>query len=200
MSKSFRKDLTGQRFGKLVVLEFVPTADQASYWKCECDCGNTRNIRGSRLITGKTVSCGCLGKKHGLNNTRLYQVWADMKSRCYNSNHHWYSRYGGRGIIICDEWRDDFQQFYDWAMSNGYKKGLSIDRIDNNGNYESFNCRWVSILEQSHNRSTNVMVEYCGELICMSEAARLSGISRGTLNKRYRKGERGEELFRPVKR
>ena len=97
--------------------------------------------------------------KHGLKRTRLFSIWSNMKSRCYNQNIKSYSHYGARGITMCDEWKNDFKSFYDWSMSNGYKDDLTIDRIDVNGNYEPSNCRWATIKEQSLNKSTNRVYE-----------------------------------------
>lgn len=207
MSRSFRRDLRGQRFGRLTVLEFVPTEGYRSYWKCMCDCGNIITVAGKRLGNGHTQSCGCLRKeqaakrlyKHGMRNSRLYRIWSKMKERCCNHNISGYKDYGGRGITVCEEWKNDFQAFYDWAMSNGYDDNLTIDRIDNNGNYEPLNCRWVGIEIQARNKRNNVYVEYNGEIITLTEASKLSGISLGTLHLRYSKGDRGEKLFRPVK-
>ena len=162
MSKSFRQDLTGKRFGRLTVLEFVPNDKPHSYWKCQCDCGNITAIKGKNLKSGNSASCGCLRSqmisrrmaRHGFRTTRIYRIHADMKARCYNKKHRQYDDYGGRGIKICSEWNNDFQSFYDWAMANGYDDTLTIDRIDVNGNYEPSNCRWVDIYVQANNKRT----------------------------------------------
>lgn len=161
------KDLTGQRFGHLVVLERAEnTKHGRARWKCRCDCGNTTTVIGFHLIGGTTKGCGCLiveGLKerstvHGKYNTRLYHLWGNMKQRCYNQRDRRYNQYGGRGITVCDEWLHDFMAFHDWAMSNGYDESApfgqcTIDRIDNDKGYRPDNCRWVDMKVQRNNRS-----------------------------------------------
>ena len=208
MSKSFREDLTGQRFGRLTVIEFVPNDKPHAYWKCQCDCGNTIKTTTCSLRSGHSASCGCLNREkiiascrvHGQWNTRLYRIWDKMKTRCYNSNSKAYKDYGGRGITVCDEWKNDFKAFYDWSMANGYTDELSIDRIDVNGNYEPSNCRFADRKTQQRNRRDNIKIEYQGEKQCLVDIARLLGIRPDVLYYRYHKGDRGERLFRPVKK
>lgn len=132
------------------------------YWLCVCDCGNLKEVNGHDLKCGKIKSCGCLYKTshtiHGKSHTAIYRAWQSMKSRCYNINNPCYKRYGGRGISMCDKWKNDFKAFYDWAISNVYKKGLQIDRIDVNGNYEPDNCRWVTPKKNSNNKRNNLYI------------------------------------------
>lgn len=158
-----RFSLIGQRFGMLYVLERHSKKGKVVFYTCKCDCGNLKTVRAGDLRSGRTTSCGCYGQKmleenrkfeHGLSNTRLYSIWDGMKKRCYSPKHESYKYYGGRGITICDEWRNNFKLFYDWALDNGYKEYLTIDRIDVNGNYEPSNCRWVTMKEQAKNKRT----------------------------------------------
>ena len=161
------QDLTGKRYGKLIVLKrdtdyISPSGNRSPQWLCLCDCGNQKNVAGASLKRGITQSCGCLHKetwqkiitKHGQSGTRLHRIWRGMRVRCYDENHHSYAHYGLKGITICEEWKDNFQTFYEWAIANGYNDGLSIDRIDSNGNYEPSNCRWATYSEQNKNRKS----------------------------------------------
>ena len=143
-----------KKYGRLIIVE-----ERKNKLLCLCDCGNTKEIYKYDVLSGRTKSCGCLQRertskantKHGKHNNRLYNIWCGMKQRCYYKNHVRYSRYGGRGITVCDEWVNSFKAFYNWAIENGYKEGLSIDRIDNDGNYEPCNCRWVDYKTQYEN-------------------------------------------------
>lgn len=164
-------DLTGQQFGRLKVIKFIGKAKDRQYlWECECSCEQHTHIivKAGNLKSGNTQSCGCLHKekikkgKHGQTNTKLYGVWNGIKGRCLNSNHKSYGDYGGRGITICEEWLE-FKNFYEWAINNGYKEGLSIERENVNGNYEPSNCRWATAKEQANNTRTNHFIEYNGE-------------------------------------
>lgn len=155
------KDLKGQRFGRLVALDFAGyDNNKKGMWRCKCDCGNEVVVRTNGLTSGNTKSCGCLrkinnGKRtHGMTRTRLGSIYIGMKQRCFNPKTEHYSCYGGRGITICDEWlgKDGACAFFEWAKSNGYKEGLTIDRINVNGNYEPSNCRWVDMHVQALNR------------------------------------------------
>lgn len=166
--KPQRQNLIGQRFGRLTVIDFAGTridsnGKHITYYKVHCDCGNELEVMRSSLKTGKTQSCGCLWEEtittHGLSKKRLYSVWHGMRQRCYNTKTRGYKNYGGRGIKICDEWLGEhgFENFYEWAMANGYdenaKRGdCTIDRINNDGNYEPSNCRWVDLEVQRTNQ------------------------------------------------
>lgn len=149
--------VVGQKFGRLTVLK---RNDLLKKWDCVCECGKYVSVRAAALNNGNTKSCGCLqrditsitGKKHGMEGTKIYNVWKGMKQRCFNSNHKSFKYYGGRGIVVCDEWKNDFQAFYDWAMENGYEEGLTIDRIEAEGNYEPSNCEWVTQKQNNSHR------------------------------------------------
>jgi len=171
-------DLTNQRFNRLVAIKRVgSTKDKKATWLCHCDCGNEKIIIGKELRSGNTQSCGCFNKeqiskackKHDGKGTRLYCIWKNMRQRCFNVNNPKYQRWGGRGITICEEW-NTYTNFRDWALSAGYEDKLSIDRIDNNGNYEPGNCRWATDKEQTRNARSNIvyhgkcLAEWCEEL------------------------------------
>ena len=185
------EDLTGKKFNKLTVLERVGTRWRSPLWKCRCDCGNITYVNSSSLKGGTTKGCGCGEgqslRTHGLSNTRLNKIWDGMKSRCYNKNSTSYKYYGARGIMVCDEWKNDFKAFYDWAINNGYQDGLSIDRINVDGNYEPSNCRWVDSFAQLSNKSTNVYVEYKGKKQTLSQWSRELNIPKSTLGQKLRK-------------
>lgn len=193
-------DLTGQKFGRLEVLQFVEIKNHHSYWLCKCNCGNFTQVTNSQLKSGKTKSCGCLRKEiakqnakklkttHNLTNTRLYNVWRSMKKRCYLKTHKAYKDYGCRGIKVCEEWKNDFMSFYNWAIKNGYQENLTLDRIDVNGDYESNNCRWVNWKTQQNNRRDNIHIQYNGENKTIYEWANMFNIKYYTLWWRIKNG------------
>lgn len=182
------KDITGQRFGRLTVLYRLHNIKGKTKWFCVCDCGNLKEVTLSDLKKGNTQSCGCLYKdihtKHKKCDTRLYCIFGAVKSRCYNKNNKRYKDYGGRGIAVCDEWKDDFMSFYNWAILNGYNDTLTIDRIDVNGNYEPSNCRWVTPKQQARNRRSNRNYTINGETHCLKEWCEIVGLNYRTVQYR----------------
>lgn len=146
---AIRKDIVGKKFGRLTVLDEYIKIPNGTKWKCRCECGNEKYVYRGKLTTGHTKSCGCLTKTaNGLSDHKLYSVWSNMKDRCYNSNNHAYHNYGGKGVILCEEWQS-FVPFYEWAIKNGYKEGLTIERINSNGNYSPDNCEWITLSENT---------------------------------------------------
>lgn len=187
------RDLTGQRFGRLTVIERAKNGKPGIVnWLCKCDCGNYKEVNAYSLHAGLTQSCGCYRNErtsvsnstHGMSKTRIYGIWASMKARCYKPSTDGYENYGGRGIAICDEWLNNPEAFIEWALTHGYKDDLSIDRIDCNGNYEPSNCRWVNWYEQGANKRNNVLVTYKGETHIIAEWSRKTGIKASTINAR----------------
>lgn len=151
-------DFFMKKFGRLIVLN--KNCDRNGYWLCKCECGNQKEIYLYSLKYGKTKSCGCLAievakkthTKHGLKNHALYSVWIDMKNRCYNKKDTNYKYYGARKITVCSEWKSNFRAFYDFAINNGWEKGLEIDRRNNDGSYKPSNCRFVTRSQNNKNR------------------------------------------------
>lgn len=157
----YKHELMGQRFGRLVVTgESEERRNGKVMWDCICDCGTRCKVRSCHLVNGHTKSCGCYSSEkttemnttHGETHTRLHSIWASMKTRCNNPNSKSYAYYGGRGIRVCKLWEDSFEEFRDWALSNGYADDLTLDRKEVNGNYEPCNCHWATWHEQRVNQ------------------------------------------------
>lgn len=203
------KPMIGKQFGLLTVVAEAkkPIGRRQAHWICRCDCGAITNpIDGFKLRSGEIKSCGCYKReltikrntKHSLCNTRIYRIWVGMHERCYNRNSPKYHRYGGRGICVCDEWLNDIEAFYEWAMANGYQENLTIDRIDNDGNYEPSNCRWSTNEEQCNNREHNILITIGGETKTIAQWAKETGLKYRTIHARYNRGWTGESLIRKV--
>lgn len=187
-------DLTGQRFGRLTVISRTQNTKKGqTRWLCRCDCGNESIVTGANLRNGNTRSCGCLhraqlvafgkaAKKHGEYGTRLYRIYRGIITRCTNHNDSRFHYYGKRGIALCPEWRNSFETFRDWALANGYTDKLTIDRIDNNGNYCPENCRWITQAKQTRNTCRNRIIN--GKTI--AEWSELNGIPYKSLWKRLK--------------
>lgn len=184
-------DITGNRYGRLTVIREVERIRYASgnshrVWECLCDCGNIIRCTTDRLRRGNTKSCGCLRKeitskknyKHGGTKTKLYRIWDEMNGRCFCKTNKAYKNYGARGIRVCDEWRKNFSLFRSWALSNGYQEGLTIERIDNNGNYCPDNCKWIPKSEQPKNRRNCHLITFNGKTQTLSEWSRELHVDR----------------------
>ena len=143
------RDLTGQRFGMLLVIKRVENNGPRATWLCQCDCGNQSRSWTQNLLNGLSTSCGCVRTKHSGRKMLLYKTWTSMKTRCRNPKSPSWERYGGRGIRVCEEWLNDFGSFKDWALSHKYEEGLSIDRIENDGNYCPKNCQWLTLSDNA---------------------------------------------------
>jgi len=188
------EDLTGQKFGRLTATKLIRfEKGKKTVWLWDCDCGKQREILVDSVKSGKTKSCGCAkignknGRIHGGIKTRLYRIWHGMKTRCNNVNDKHYSDYGGRGIKIYEEWYD-FSIFQDWADENGYEQNLTIDRINNNGNYEPSNCKWSTTIQQNRNRRNNIYLEINGETKLLIEWCEILNVRYPTAFERRKAG------------
>lgn len=181
------KDLTGQRFGRLVVIERAPSLDWRTYWRCQCDCGNQIIVAARHLASGKTLSCKCLQSenrtRHGLTThtkkSREYAAWIDAKARCFNPNHIGYKNWGGRGITMAPIWQHDPARFI--QDMGPCPEGFELDRIDNDGNYEPGNCRWASHTENNRHKRDTVFLTYAGKTKSLAQWAEEVGLSHSTL-------------------
>lgn len=208
VSKSRHRDLQGQKFGRLTVIREHHKESEKYYWLCKCDCGNEVIVNASNLTSGNSKSCGCYNSEkreetkttHGMYGTRLYIIWNNMKNRCLDENIPRYGDYGGRGIKICEEWKK-FENFQKWALENGYSDDLTIDRMNNEGNYEPSNCRWTNIIEQANNKRNNLLLTYKGKTKTLSEWCRELNLKYHFCYDRLLRGWRVEDTFEipPIK-
>lgn len=200
-------DIKGKKFGRLKTIRITNIKDNKKgySWEFLCDCGNIVIRNGTSVRNGTTQSCGCLQKEryleakqtHGMTKTRTYKIWSQIKNRCLNKNNQYYHRYGGRGITISSDWLI-FENFLKDIGEIPHK--LSIDRIDNNGNYCKDNCRLVSMKIQQNNRSSNKVITYDGKTKTMSEWSDFIGINYKTLKARIRNGWKLERALQPFSR
>lgn len=194
-----RTTIEGKVFGNLTAVRFHSKKGAIPYWLFRCTCGVEKVINAYMVIHGHTKSCGCLRKnvitKHGKVGTSLYTTWRGIKDRCYNKSVKAYKNYGGRGITMCTEWKKDFMSFYNWAIENGYKKGLSIDRINNDKGYCPENCRWVTRKEQNRNYRRNRILTYKGETLCFADLCKKYNVGFTTAYYRLKVGKPLDEVF-----
>ena len=198
-------NLENRRFGSWKVIEKTFVKNGKWYWLCECDCGKIKNVNGGSLTRGLSTNCGCIAaiktgnrsRKHGGRGTRLYSIWKGMRKRCNNPRERSFKNYGGRGIVICNQW-SDFSVFREWALSNGYSEKLTIDRIDNNGNYEPSNCRWTTLKVQAGNTRKNRFIIINGESKTLTEWSKVAKISPSNIFERLKRGITGMELLKPT--
>lgn len=216
-TKEYLSQYIGEKFNMLTILDVQPVSYSRSlYFKCKCDCGNESLVRYDCILKRNQISCGCIekvplyidfdGKEKSMHNIKLYPVWKTMNQRCYNPKNHKYKRYGERGIKVCQEWVETnpngFGNFNSWALSNGYKLGLSIDRIDNNGDYSPTNCRWVNNQTQARNKCTNIIIEYNNEKHCLKKWCEILDLPYNTIFNRIKRYNYSfeEAIARPIKR
>ena len=196
-------DLTGKRFGKLTVISRGDKTPHGTYrWICKCDCGNTISVPTNDLQSQHTRSCGCLRRNSKLNTDSrskhpLYGTWKQMLSRCENPNAHNFSRYGEKGVSVCEEWHD-FWSFVAWSDSvGGRPNGFTLDRIDSSGNYEPSNCRWANIHTQAENKTSSIFLTHDERTETLATWAKLLGLSEQCMYNRYHRGWNEADMFLP---
>ena len=184
-SNKGRIDIRGLYFGRLKVLFYYDTKRKHARWLCECACGNFKVIPGNHLRTGRARSCGCVNKTHGMTGKRIHGIWKNVMARCLwtHKDGRNFRRYKERGITVCDEWKV-FEVFLKWSLDNGYRNGLTIDRINNDGPYSPENCRWATRREQSNNTSSNHYITFNGKTLSIADWSRETGIRASTIQSR----------------
>jgi hypothetical protein len=200
---------SGDKFGRLVVLKEIKQKNKSRYFLCKCDCGKTTERCIKALIKNSISSCGCYQNEFNIKprykqrsdnypylKSRLYSIWTDIKKRCNNTNTRAYKWYGAKGVKVCETWENDFINFMNWSIKNNYSDELTIDRINSNGNYSPDNCRWVSMLVQNNNKSSNRLIEFENQQYTMSQLSRLLGVKYTTLVSKLNKGLTVKEIIR----
>lgn len=188
-------DFVGKKINNLTIVKFLDREKSIRYVFCRCDCGKDKKLKLSEILFGSVKSCGCLVKttlikrntSHGLTAHPLYHVWTGIKERCYNPSALSYKNYGGRGILMCAKWLNDFKCFYDWAIKNGWEQGLEIDRTDNNQIYCPDNCRFVTRKDNARNRRSNVIITFNCETHFLTDWAAILKISISGLHDRLKR-------------
>lgn len=199
------ENIVGKKYGRLTVVRYMGSWGEKRHYLCKCDCGEEVIVTAGSLKSGNTSSCGCYkrdvgkAKSQGFKGTRLYNIWVAMRQRCYNKNTKEYHNYGGRGITVCDEWRENPSSFFSWALKNGYSDDLSIDRIDTNGNYTPTNCRWATRKEQANNKRNTHYLFYKGEKLSMKQMAEKYGINYHMLRARVKMGWTAERAIETLR-
>ena len=213
-SDGFHKDLSGQKFGKLTAIRYIPIKDRENKrrnWLCLCECGNYTQVSGDKLISGHTKSCGCavvehisnVNRKYEYVSKRLYSVYKSMMNRCYNPKDREYKNYGGRGITVCDEWNSEYgyDAFSKWALNesnydvNADRGQCTLDRVDIDKGYSPYNCRWITNKEQQNNKRTNHLIEYKGETHNVTEWAHILGFTVAKMRYHIKMGRTIQQII-----
>lgn len=203
MVRGIYENLEGKQFGNFTVIKRANNHGHHTWWLCRCSCGEYKECPAAGLKCGQYNSCGCMKRlhhqkasiKHNMTKTRLYHIWCLMKQRCYNPKTINFKDYGGRGITVCDDWKNNFENFKDWALSNGYQDNLTIDRVDVFGNYSPNNCRWADNDIQQNNKRTSRFLTYKGEIHTISQWAKIKNIKICTIFARLRRNLSKEKIL-----
>lgn len=203
-------DLTGKVYGKLIVVGRVHNKGKYPAWLCKCECGNEHIVLGTSLQQGNVTSCGCYHReiasitniKHQKSKDKIYKEWSGIKTRCFNEKFYKYKDYGGRGITMCDRWRDSFEAFYEDVSKLPHfgEKGYSINRKNNDGNYEPDNVEWADKITQANNKRNNHLITYNGKTQTLAQWSKETGILSSVIIKRFNLGwDVDEILTKPVR-
>ena len=206
------ENLIGKQFNSFTVVgeashKIRTDGKKVRQWRCVCECGNERLLNRRELITGKRKSCGCKhsfyaaqsNTRHGDSHTRLHNIWSGMIERCHCPTEYHYKWYGGRGISVCKAWKESYETFREWALANGYTENLTIDRIDNDGDYCPGNCRWVDMKTQANNTRRNHFITAYGKTKTLTQWSEEAGVSASTIRKRLKLGWDAESAIGGIK-